>query len=265
MPWRILDFFMSPAQAAAAAQSGSWSVCALKDLGEGNLENVCNVFGYQTPRFILMASVMIFLLFLGSSLALVAQTTLLAQSLTRILEQASRLGKGEALAAKGLSSLGELMERERPTQRVWKRFERSLIVDSDAETVFSALPLEQGFSKRALIEDNVAHSFFSAIPGLLTGLGLLMTFIAILDGLSHVSVSSNLDVKGIGGLINGLSGKFVSSIVALTCTVLFVFVERLAYSRPSQPYQALAERLSGLIRHRSTESLLYELLQKKAR
>ncbi len=63
------------------------------------------------------------------------------------------------------------------------------------------------------------HSaIFSAFPGLLTGAGLTLTFVAILLALYgvHYDKSNTVEpISGIDVLINGLSGKFLSSIVAL--------------------------------------------------
>jgi hypothetical protein len=132
-------------------------------------------------------------------------------------------------------------------------------MSGQGEEVYSTQPIESVLTKGALIEENVHSALFNAIPGVLTGLGLLMTFVAILDGLSHVSVAANMDVKGIGGLINGLSGKFISSIVAVTCAVCFVFVERIAYARPSRAYRQLMAQLSGCFRRMTAEHLLYQI------
>jgi len=68
-----------------------------------------------------------------------------------------------------------------------------------------------------------------------------------------------MDVKGIGGLINGLSGKFVSSVTAVTCAVLFVFVERIAYSRPHAAYREIIAMLNPKFRRKSAEYLLYQI------
>ncbi|MEQ1399746.1 hypothetical protein, partial [Salmonella enterica] len=82
------------------------------------------------------------------------------------------------------------------------------------DEILSTQSIDHALARNSLVEEHVSTALFKSIPGILTGLGLLMTFVAILDGLSHVSVAANMDVTGIGGLINGLSGKFVSSIVA---------------------------------------------------
>jgi hypothetical protein len=77
-------------------------------------------------------------------------------------------------------------------------------------------------------------SFHHAVPSVLTALGLMATFTAILMALAGVSYDAHTPgapVLGIEGLINGLSGKFLSSIVALILSVIHTFIEKLACER----------------------------------
>jgi hypothetical protein len=72
-------------------------------------------------------------------------------------------------------------------------------------------------------------SFHQAVPAVLTALGLLATFTAILSALSQLVYNPQLQgspVSGIDKLINGLAGKFLTSIVALLLSVLYTFLEK---------------------------------------
>jgi len=70
--------------------------------------------------------------------------------------------------------------------------------------------------------DEASHQ---AVPGLLTALGLLGTFVALLLGLAHLEYTEKA-VTGLKELINALSGKFFTSVLALAASVLFVIIER---------------------------------------
>ena len=87
------------------------------------------------------------------------------------------------------------------------------------------------------------HSaIFSAFPGLLTGAGLTLTFIAILWALYgvHYDKTNTVDpISGIDVLINGLSGKFLSSIVALLLSILFTLYEKSAVRSLRTSYEQL--------------------------
>ena len=97
------------------------------------------------------------------------------------------------------------------------------------------------FNETSMI-DNQAYK---TAPSIITGVGLLATFLAILVALLDVKLSNN-KVQGLDLLVQGLSGKFLSSVVALACATLLVSAEkgahascpyshRLAHYNPTQP------------------------------
>ena len=66
----------------------------------------------------------------------------------------------------------------------------------------------------------------AAVPGLLTSVGLLGTFLAILVGLAGLTPNEATEtVKGVSGLVASLSGKFATSVAALFLSALYVVYE----------------------------------------
>lgn len=273
-PWKILKFIgkssplvpngvpkTSPLAATLPPETASQGLCSTKDLG-GQLISVCNVGGYEMPSFIFWASLSIFLLFAVASTLLLKQCFKVTRTLNALANEISKVAPAQGIAALStseLQSLSRLMRAQDLTALPWTRFEETLLSAPGTEEIYSTCSLETHMSRNALVEDNVNTALFNAIPGILTGVGLLMTFVAILDGLSNVSVSANMDVTGIGGLINGLSGKFVSSIVAVTCAVSFVFVERFAYAQPHRAWRNFMSRLAPRFKRRTAEHLLQRI------
>ena len=104
-------------------------------------------------------------------------------------------------------------------------------------------------SYNAVISRNVSSAFFSAVPGLLTGVGLALTFTAILIALKDVIVPDDPTgpIVGIRPLINGLSGKFLSSIVALALSILFTLYEKGQLSRLRRAYDQLIAAIERAI------------------
>lgn len=94
---------------------------------------------------------------------------------------------------------------------------------------FLTRPVRELLPDEELVEPFYHASFHQAVPGILTALGLLATFSAILVALSGVSynaANTGQPVTGIDSLINGLAGKFLSSIIALILSMVFTFVEK---------------------------------------
>jgi hypothetical protein len=99
---------------------------------------------------------------------------------------------------------------------------------------FLTRPARELLPDEDLLDPFYHASFHQAVPGILTALGLLTTFSAILVALSGVSynaANTAQPVTGIDSLINGLAGKFLSSIIALILSMIFTFVEKKACER----------------------------------
>jgi hypothetical protein len=252
-PWRVFEVLFGTPHAAQGA-----SFCSMVTSGAEVLE-ICRIAGYEMPGFILRACLAILVLFAASSFILISQCARLRRDLDRIA-----IGLASLKSVEGLGPVRALMAASPVMHYRWGEFEASLLPSPSGKEYCTTDGVEAFFSRNALIEDHVSAGFFGSVPGILTGLGLLMTFVAILEGLSHVSVAANMDVQGIGGLINGLSGKFASSIVAVTCAVLFVFVERVAYSLPGSPHRRLLASLSTRFKRRTAEQLLLSINQQLA-
>jgi hypothetical protein len=114
----------------------------------------------------------------------------------------------------------------------WKNIEGSLerytSLNGD-EGWFLTRPLAEILPEEDVIDSFYHSSFHQAVPGILTALGLLATFVAILMALAGVSYNVRdpiRPVSGIDQLINGLSGKFLSSIIALILSVVFTLFEK---------------------------------------
>jgi hypothetical protein len=114
-----------------------------------------------------------------------------------------------------------------------------------------------------VIEFDYHGSFHDAVPGMLTGLGLMATFIAILLALQgvHVDIKGSTEtVQGIGQLINGLSGKFLCSIVALALSVSYTLVEkRLGERRLVKAYTAMIEQVREVFPRLSSSRVLVDI------
>ena len=105
-------------------------------------------------------------------------------------------------------------------------------------------------------------AFFNSFPGLLTGAGLTLTFVAILLALKgvHYDKANTVDpISGIDVLINGLSGKFLSSIVALLLSILFTLGEKTAIRGLRVQYEQLISTLSEAIPYLSPSRVLLDI------
>jgi hypothetical protein len=71
----------------------------------------------------------------------------------------------------------------------------------------------------------IDNQSYKTAPTVISGVGLLATFLAILVALLDVKLAHNR-VQGLDLLVQGLSGKFLSSVVAIGCATMLVYAER---------------------------------------
>ena len=153
-----------------------------------------------------------------------------------------------------LQALDRAVRSEQSFAREWLSYRKTLAVEQSAwflePTVHSQRSASDFFSFESLCAAHLNVRFYRQLPAFLTGMGLMFTFLAILIGLSKLHANGS-EIDGIQGLINGLSGKFVTSIVGLACANAFTLLEH-----------SLWHRLDN--RHRECVSLLDEMFPQKA-
>ncbi len=103
------------------------------------------------------------------------------------------------------------VRREPLLEQAWFHYRKTFMIERTAwfiePRVFSTRAASEFFSQDVLSTSlNVA--FYHQLPSLITGIGLLFTFLAILIGLSKLHADGS-QIVGIQGLINGLAGKFL--------------------------------------------------------
>ncbi len=180
-------------------------------------------------------------------------------------------------AEKKIKSLGE-RDAARAANGMSRHFYASII------EVFNGLPLLraqwQGISSSVIrrpdkkgedrfwISEEVGNFFnetniidnqpYKTAPTIITGVGLLATFLAILVALLDVKLS-NTKVQGLDLLVQGLSGKFLSSVVALACATLLVYAEKGVIRPVREAITSLTVTLRSLLPRLVTVQVLSDL------
>jgi hypothetical protein len=131
------------------------------------------------------------------------------------------------------------------------------------EGVFLTRPVPECLPEEAVVDSFYHSRFHESVPGILTALGLLATFVAILMALAGVTYNVRdpmRPVSGIDQLINGLSGKFLSSIIALVLSVIFTLFEKKLCDRPLRNgYDALIRRCKDVFPFLTQSRILLDI------
>lgn len=160
---------------------------------------------------------------------------------------------GEQRDLDDLMALDRIMGGEPTYARDWLVFRRSLVIEQSSwflePTVYASKSAADCFSFETACTSHLNFQFYRHVPSFLTGVGLLFTFLAILIGLGKLHANGT-QIEGLPGFINGLAGKFVTSIIGLACANFFLLLEK-------SSWHGLTDR------HRRIVALLDEMFPQK--
>lgn len=100
-----------------------------------------------------------------------------------------------------------------------------------------------------------------SLPGFLTNMGLLMTFISILLGLSKLGIDPATAGKviGVGELVFNLAGKFYTSITGLALAIAYSCLCDLAQLFVESQFNALRSNVNRVFKARPEQAFLVEI------
>ena len=154
-----------------------------------------------------------------------------------------------------LYELDRMLRAEPDLATSWMSYRKTLGIEQPAwflePTVYSQRPAAEYFSFDMLCANQLNIHLYRQLPSVMTGIGLLLTFLAILIGLSKLHANGS-QIEGIQGLINGLAGKFVTSVVGLACANLFSLLEHSIWHRLEKRHRDCIAQLDDLFPQKST-------------
>jgi hypothetical protein len=154
------------------------------------------------------------------------------------------------------------MNKEPLFRGLWEKFRMTLILERVPwflePRLFSTRGAEEVLTQEALLANRVNLPFYSQFPSLVTGMGLLLTFLALFVGLGKLHAEGS-EIVGIQGLINGLAGKFLTSIVGLIVANLFTFIEKPMVSRLMHAHHTFLGLIDQLFPRKTMEQMLEQL------
>lgn len=143
----------------------------------------------------------------------------------------------------------------------WNDYETQLVTrrtKTGENRIWTARGAGESFTSDKLITENLSLDFYNSVPSIITGVGLLTTFLAILVALLDVRLVDSR-VQGLELLIQGLSGKFISSVVALGCATIFLLFEKNRVHALQASRLRLVSALDLLVPQVSSTQILIDL------
>jgi hypothetical protein len=133
-------------------------------------------------------------------------------------------------------TLGEVFANSR-SRSSWQAYEKTLVStkhldDAGFEQVvgwYTGTPAGVYFTESALIEVPLRTEFFKHLPGILTGLGIIGTFVGIITGLNGVNLGADQKetLTFLNRLMHTVGSAFIVSALAISFATLVTIVEKM--------------------------------------
>lgn len=125
------------------------------------------------------------------------------------------------------------------------------------------VPAEAYFNVEALVAVELRTEYFKHQPGILTGLGIIGTFIGLLKGLMNFQISNDPDEvrRSLDTLIHGVLEAFLVSACAIGLAMFTTFIEKIAISRRVQQVEEFCNLLDSLFDSGAGEEYLSRLVK----
>lgn len=178
-------------------------------------------------------------------------------------------------ASKANTSPNEVLgmfEQEKDLKAIWREYSKTLhtqqeILNGEIKTtgVFSTVTSDAYFNPESVFEGRINSEFFKHLPGILTGLGIIGTFIGLIVGLqSFASIqlgNPQATQRGLQDLMQAVGGAFVVSALAIVAAMAVTFVEKLLVKRLTSLVHELAQSIDALYDAGASEDYLARLVK----
>jgi len=228
-----------------------------------------NIWGLDAPKFAWIAAVGLLVVPLGVLLYLFLeirrQSTILSDAADRIDRLRSRtpadLKRGLTVSA--YAALADIVGKSSTLSHAWNGYASTIVVRSNGvggEQFWASESADGIFTESAIGEGRLNRAFYNSLPSVVTSTGLLFTFLAILVALVDVRIDTQTNqIQGLPLLIEGLSGKFVSSIAALLSATIFLLLEKTLAHRLSKVRLRLVSSIDALVPRLSSTRIMADI------
>ena len=140
--------------------------------------------------------------------------------------------KREEVASKRVDLLLEAKKRDKDIGFLWMEFDETLVEVQKGDNIEIRNTLDAGhfFNSYTLASSVTENRLVAAVPGFLTALGVIGTFIGLQLGLGQLELGAGVDVStmqnGVAGVVEGAKVAFLTSVWGVALSVIFNFGEK---------------------------------------
>ncbi|MEZ9063763.1 MULTISPECIES: anti-phage ZorAB system protein ZorA [unclassified Vibrio] len=149
---------------------------------------------------------------------------------------------------------------------LWLEFDETLLEVRGSDEVLrlhNTFDADYFFNSSTLAGGSTENRMIAAVPGFLTALGVIGTFVGLQLGLSDLNIAGNVDVNemkdGVAGVINGAKIAFMTSVWGVLLSVAFNFIEKILEQIIRKKIKVLQNRIDRLFPRLSAENQLQSI------
>lgn len=152
---------------------------------------------------------------------------------------------------------------ENSVGHLWLEFDETLLEvkgSDDVIRLYNTFDADYFFNTSSLAGGSTENRMIAAVPGFLTAIGVIGTFVGLQLGLSDLNIAGNVDVNemkdGIAGVINGAKIAFMTSVWGVLLSVIFNFTEKSFEQVIRKKVHKLQNRIDRIFPRLSAEAQL---------
>jgi methyl-accepting chemotaxis protein len=159
----------------------------------------------------------------------------------------------------------EWMEETEYLKDSWREFEETLLIpgedfDDGRQVILHTQLTSVHFNQKNILWHKVNMRFYNALPNMLTGLGIIGTFIGLAVSIYIAAPglnSGNIDdaKEALNHLLSGASLAFITSIAGLVSSLLFSYFEKRKVHKFVRSCQHLISEIDARVEYFSAERL----------
>ncbi len=232
------------------------------------VDDVVSIFRalWDSPPLSQMTTVFIFALTVVLWKLLSGPLSSLDASLKRVTIGLRKYERNSGALPETSHLIDALFKNEPNLCHQWQEYLKSIALEQEGSDEFrrATQPAAAFFDF-----ENVVHAVqwrpfkfesFGAVPGVLTGLGLLGTFAGLVTGLPEGSSTGLKEVTtSIGPFLKHMKGAFVASMSGVFCGLIFNIYERVAREKVQSCCKDLCKMIDQIFPRRTEQTVLNEI------
>jgi methyl-accepting chemotaxis protein len=169
--------------------------------------------------------------------------------------------KTKAEFSAAIPKIENLMLKSRYLRHSWQKFRETLIENSEHQEILNTARPQIYFNT---VEAGLGFPFYRAMPNLLVGIGLLLTFFGLVSALYFATDAINnardlaASQQALKDLLYAASFKFYTSIAGLAGSIIMTLVLRYGTSKIDAIFDALAWALESKLVFVTPESIAFD-------